>query len=64
MAKWTKAGRTQSSYAYFDPTTLQLRHKASCRRIKGVDKTERELSEERGLIRIPLSHKYRYTFTL
>lgn len=64
MAGWQKAGRTQSSYAYFDPALLQLRHKASCRRINGVDKTERELAEERGLIRIPLSYKYRYTLTL
>lgn len=64
MAKWNKAGRTQPSYAYFDPTTIKLRHKASCRRIKGVDKTERELAQERGLIRVPLSHKYRYTLNL
>ena len=64
MANWNKAGRTPPGYAYFDPATLQLKHKATCRRIKGVDKTERELSEERGFIRIPLGHKYRYTFTL
>ncbi len=64
MAGWQKAGKTQPSYAYFDPTTFQLKHKASCRRIKGVDKTERELAQERGWIRIPLSHKYRYTLTL
>ena len=64
MAKWEKAGRTPSSYAYFDPTTLQLKHKASCRRIKGVDKTERELAQERGWLRVPLSHKYRYTLSL
>lgn len=64
MAKWDKAGKTQPSYAYFDPTTFKLRHKASCRRIKGVDKTERELAQERGWIRIPLGHKYRYTLIL
>jgi hypothetical protein len=64
MAKWTKAGKTPSSYAYFDPSTLQLRHKASCRRIKNIDKTERELAQERGLIRIPLGCKYKYIKTL
>lgn len=63
MAGWTKAGKTPPSYAYFDPTTLRLRHKASCRRIKGVDKTEKELAHERGWIKIPLSHKYRYVWT-
>lgn len=64
MAGWQKAGRTQPSHAYFDPTTFKLKHKASCRRIKDVDKTERELAQERGWIRIPLSHKYRYTLAL
>lgn len=64
MAKWSKAGRTQPSYAYLNPTTLKLMHKASCRRIEGINKTERELAHERGWIRIPLSHKYRYTLTL
>lgn len=64
MAGWRKAGKTQSSYAYFDPTTFRLRHKAACRRIKGVDKTERELAQERGWIRVPLDHKYRYTLEL
>lgn len=64
MAKWTKAGKTPSSYAYLDPIAFKLMHKASCRRIKGVSKTERELAQERGWIRIPLSHKYRYTLIL
>lgn len=64
MAGWQKAGKTQSSYAYFDPSTFQLKHKASCRRIKNIDKTERELAQERGWIRIPLGHKYRYTLSL
>lgn len=64
MAKWSKAGKTSLSYAYFDPIKLKLMHKASCRRIKGIDKTERELSQERGWIRIPLSHKHRYTLSL
>ncbi len=64
MAKWAKAGKTQLSYAYFNPYTLQLLHKASCRRIKGIDKTERELACERGWIRVPLSHKYKYTIDL
>lgn len=64
MAKWTKAGKTQLSYAYFNPRTLQLIHKASCRRIKGIDKTEKELADERGWIRVPLSHKYKYTIDL
>lgn len=64
MAGWQKAGKTQPSYAYFDPTTFTLKHKATCRRIKGVDKTERELAQERGWIRIPLTHKYRYTLTI
>lgn len=64
MAGWEKGGRTQPSYAYFDPTIFSLKHKASCRRIKGIDKTEKELAQERGWIRIPLSHKYRYTLTL
>jgi len=64
MAGWQKAGKTQPSYAYFDPTIFKLRHKAACRRIKGIDKAERELAQERGWIRIPLGHKYRYTLTM
>ena len=64
MAQWSKAGKTALSYAYFDPVELKLMHKASCRRIKGVDKTERELAQERGWIRIPLSHKHRYVLSL
>lgn len=64
MANWKKAGKTPPSYSYLDPGTLQLKHKSVCRRIKGLDKTEKELSEERGLIRIQLGHKYRYTFSL
>jgi transposase len=64
MAKWDKAGKTQPSYAYFDPLALKLMHKSSCRRIKNIDKTERELAQERGWIRIPLGHKYRYTLIL
>ena len=64
MAGWQKAGKTQPSYAYFDPGIFKLRHKAACRRIKGVNKTERELAQERGWIRIPLGYKYRYTLNL
>ncbi len=64
MAGWQKAGKTPPSYAYFDPTTFKLKHKASCRRIQGIDKTERELAQERGWIRIPLGLKYRYTLPL
>ncbi len=64
MAKWTKNGRTDPSYAYFDPISLKLMHKSACRRIKGIDKTERQLADERGWIRIPLGHKYKYSFAL
>ena len=64
IAGWNKAGKTSKSYAYFDPTTLQLKHKSLCRRIRGINKTERELADERGLIKIPLGHKHRYTLKL
>ncbi|KKN98867.1 hypothetical protein LCGC14_0141080 [marine sediment metagenome] len=64
MAKWAKNGQTPPSYAYFDPATFKLMHKSACRRIKGVDKTERELADERGWIRIPLTHKYKYSLIL
>jgi len=63
MAGWKKCGKTQPSYVYFDPTTLSVRHKAACRRIKGVDKTEKELAKERGWIRITTQYKYKYSIS-
>lgn len=64
MAKWQKEGKTKPSYCYFDPITNQLRHKSYGRRIKGVDKTERQLMLERGLIRIELSPLKKYSCTI
>lgn len=64
MSGWQKAGKTSSSYSYFDPSDNQLKHKSCCRRIKGVDKTEKQLAEENGLIKIPLPPKYRYIYNL
>ena len=64
MAGWKKAGKTGSSYAYWNPETFQLVHKSSCRRIKGVDKTEKELAIERGLEKIPLPPKRRYVWCI
>ena len=64
MAGWNKDGKTNPSYCYFDPSINQLKHKSYCRRIKGVDKTEKQLAEERGLIRLDLSPLRRYTHCL
>jgi len=64
MSGWKKEGKTKSSYAYFDPNTNQLRHKSYCRRIKGIDKTEIELAKERGLIKIDLLPKKKYSLSL
>jgi len=64
MANWKKEGRTQPSYCYFDPSINQLKHKSYCRRIKGVDKTERQLMSDRGLIRIELSPLKKYSHNL
>lgn len=64
MSGWSKCGKTLPSYAYFNPNTMELRHKSSCRRIEGIDKTEKELAQERGLIRIPLGIKYKYNIYL
>ena len=64
MSGFTKADKTSNSYSYFDPLDNQLKHKSCCRRIKGVDKTEKQLAEERGLIKIPLPPKYRYIYSL
>jgi len=61
MAGWEKAGKTPPSYVYFDTTTFSIRHKAACRRIKGINMTEKELAESRGWIKVPTSHKYKYT---
>lgn len=63
MAGWKKDGKTTSSYSYFDPLDNQLKHKSCCRRIKDVDKPEKQLAEERGLIKILLPPKYRYKLT-
>jgi len=64
MSGWGKAGKTQSSYAYFDPYSMELRHKSVCRRVKGISKTEKQLADDKGLIKIPLLPKYRYTKNL
>jgi len=64
MSGWQKAGKTSNSYSYFDPSDNQLKHKSCCRRIKNVDKSEKQLSEENGLIKIPLPPKYRYIYPL
>jgi predicted DNA-binding protein YlxM (UPF0122 family) len=64
MSGWQKAGKTSSSYSYFDPSDNQLKHKSCCRRIKNVDKSEKQLAEENGLIKIPLPPKYRYIYNL
>jgi len=64
MSGWGKEGKTKPSYCYFDPNTNQLKHKSCCRRVKGVDKTEIELAQERGLIRISLLPKRKYSICL
>jgi len=64
MSGWQKAGKTSNSYSYFDPYDNQLKHKSCCRRIKNVDKSEKQLAEENGLIKIPLPPKYRYIYNL
>jgi len=61
MSGWKKEGKTKPSYAYFDPETNQLRHKSYCRRINGLNKSEKELSNERGLIKIDLLPKRKYS---
>jgi len=60
MAGWTKSGHTKNDYCYFDTLNNKLKHKASCRRIKGLDKSEKELAQERDWIKIPISPKYKY----
>lgn len=64
MAGWKKEGYTNPSYCYFDPNINQLKHKSYCRRIKGIDKTELELANERGLIKINLLPKKKYSICL
>jgi hypothetical protein len=64
MSGWKKEGKTKPSYAYFDPNINQLKHKSYCRRIKGIDKTEIELAKERGLIKINLLPKKKYSIIL
>lgn len=64
MSGWKKEGKTKPSYAYFDPNINQLKHKSYCRRIKGIDKTELELAKERGLIKINLLPKKKYSIIL
>lgn len=64
MAQWSKAGKTESSYMYFDPITFELKHKSCCRRVSGIDKTEKQISAERGLIKIQTAYKHRYTYDL
>jgi len=64
MSGWQKAGKTSNSYSYFDPSDNQLKHKSCCRRIKNVDKSEKQLAEERDLIKIAISPKFRYIYPL
>jgi len=64
MSGWTKEAKTKPSYAYFDTNTNQLRHKSFCRRIKNVNKTEKELAQERSLIKIPLLPKRKYSLSI
>lgn len=64
MSGWKKEGYTNPSYCYFDPNTNQLKHKSYCRRIKGIDKTEIGLAKERGLIKIDLLPKKKYSICL
>jgi len=64
MAGWEKNGKTKSSYSYFNPFVFKLLHKSCCRRIKDVDKTEKQIVEEKGFIKIPLPPKYRYIYNL
>ncbi len=60
MAGWDKIGHGNIDYAYFDTINYQLRHKTSCRRKVGIDKTEKEIAEEKKFIKIKLLPKYRY----
>ncbi len=60
IAGFKRVGKTKPDYMYFDPAALRLYHKSRCRRISGVDKTERELADDRGWIRIPTKPKIRY----
>jgi len=64
MAGWQKDGHGEENYAYFDTINNKLKHKTSCRRIRGIDKTEKQLAEEKGFIKIPLPPKYRYIYNL
>lgn len=64
MSGWKKEGYTNPSYCYFDPNINQLKHKSYCRRIKDIDKTEIELAKERGLIKIDLLPKKKYSICL
>lgn len=64
MSGWEKMGKTKRSYCYFDPYDNQLKHKSCCRRIKGVNKTEKELAEFRGLTKIPLLPKRKYSLSI
>lgn len=60
MAGWDKIGHGNIDYAYFDTVNYQLRHKTSCRRKVGIDKTEKEIAKEKKFIKIKLLPKYRY----
>ncbi len=62
MSGFKNCGYTKSSYAYFDLDNYILRHKSFCRRIKGVNKTEKEIAIERNLIKIPLTPKKRWNY--
>jgi len=64
MSGWKKEGYTNPSYCYFNTETNQLKHKSYCRRIKEIDKTELELAKERGLIKINLLPKKKYSLSL
>ena len=63
-SSWEEQGETKSSYCYFDPHTFSVLHKSCCRRIKGVDKTERTLARERDLVRVSLPPKIRFVKSL
>jgi hypothetical protein len=64
MAGWNKAGHGNMDYGYFDTINNRLRHKTSCRRVRGVDKTEKEIAEEKKFVKIQLPPKYKYTIDL
>lgn len=61
---WSECGVTEKSYCYYDELNKTLLHKSACRRIKGVDKTEKQLALERGLIKIVTCPKIRFLKTL